>query len=50
MSRLAFGLPAPNKYEVDLSNEVLNIDFDQGTAKISEVKVGLQKKFQTFWV
>ena len=43
MSRLAFGLPAPNRYEVDLSNEVLNIDFGQGASKISEVKVGLQK-------
>ena len=37
------GLLAPNRYEVDLSNEVLNIDFSQGTAKISEVKVGLKK-------
>ena len=39
MSRFAFGLPAPNKYEVDLSNEVLYIDFGQEAAKISEVKV-----------
>ena len=30
--------------EIDLSNEVLNIDFSQGVAKISEVKVGVQKK------
>ena len=37
------GLCPPNKYEVDLSNEVLNIDFGQGTAKISEVKVGGKK-------
>ena len=34
----------PNKYEVDLSNEVLNIDFGQEAAKISEVKVGGRKK------
>ena len=27
----------------DLLNEVLNIDFGQGTAKISEVKVGIRK-------
>ena len=32
----------PNKHEVDLSIEVLNIDFGQGTAKISEVKVGVR--------
>ena len=36
----SLGLCSPNKYEVDLSNEVLNIDFGQGAAKISEVKVG----------
>ena len=35
----------PNKYEVDLSNEVLNIDFGQGAEKISEVKVGGLKKY-----
>ena len=34
------GLPAPDRYESDLSNEVLNIDFSQGAAKISKVKVG----------
>ena len=34
---------APNIYEIDLSNEVLNIDFGQETAKISEVKVGGKK-------
>ena len=32
-------------YEVDLSNEALNVDFGQRTAKISEVKVGGQKKY-----
>ena len=30
---------------MDLSNEVLNIDFGQGAAEISEVKVGGQKKY-----
>ena len=34
-----------NRYEMDLSNEVLNIDFGQGAAKISEVKVGRRKKY-----
>ena len=29
---------------LDLPNEVLNIDFGQGAAKISEVKVGGRKK------
>ena len=35
---------APNRYEVDLSNEVLNIHFGEGASKISEVKVGDRKK------
>ena len=30
---------------MDLSNEVLNIDFGLGAAKISEVKVGGQEKY-----
>ena len=30
----------PNRYGIDLSNEVLDIDFGQEAAKISEVKVG----------
>ena len=30
---------------VKLSNEILNTDFGQGVAKISEVKVGGQKKY-----
>ena len=34
------GLLAPNKYEIDLSNEALNIDFGQEATKISKVKVG----------
>ena len=33
------GLLAQKIYELDLSNEVVNIDFDQGAAKISKVKV-----------
>ena len=39
----SFGLWSLNRYEVDLSNVVLNIDFDQGAAKILEVKVGVWK-------
>ena len=31
---------SPNRYEIDLSYEILNIDFGQGSAKISEVKHG----------
>ena len=30
---------------MDLSKEVLNIDFGRGAAKVSEVKVGGQKKY-----
>ena len=41
MSCYDLGLLASNRYEIDLSNEVLNIDFGQGAAKISEVKVGV---------
>ena len=33
----------PKRYEIDLLFEVLNIDFGQGAAKVSEVKVGGQK-------
>ena len=39
MSRNGLEILAINRYEVDLSNEVLNIDFGQGAAKISKVKV-----------
>jgi len=39
------GLLAPRKYEIDLTNEVLNTDFGQGAAKISKVKVGGRKKY-----
>ena len=34
----------------DLSIEVLNIDFGQGAAKISEVKVGVRKKYLPTWL
>ena len=37
------GLLAKNRYESDLSNEVLYILVGQETAKISEVKVGGRK-------
>ena len=33
-----------NRYVLDLPNKILNIDIGQGAAKISEVKVGGQKK------
>ena len=38
MSCHGFGLLAPNRYEVDLSNELLKILCGQGAAKISKVK------------
>ena len=41
----SLGLQSPRRYEIELSYEVLNIDFGQGAAKISDVKVGGQKKF-----
>ena len=36
---------APNKYEIDLLNEALNIDFGPEAAKISKVKFGGRKKY-----
>ena len=45
MSFKSIGLWSQNRYEIDLSNEVLNIDFGQGDAKISKVKVDPQKNF-----
>ena len=47
MSRFAFWPPAPNRYEVDLSNEVLCTLVDQEAAKILEVEVGGRKKGST---
>ena len=44
MSCHGFGLLAPNRNEPDLSNKVLNIHFNQGASKISEIKVGGQIK------
>ena len=41
----ALGFLSPNRYEIDLSNEVLNIDFGQGAAKIPKVKVGVREKY-----
>ena len=38
--KLFLELLSPKKYEIDLSNEILNFDFGQGAAKISTVKVG----------
>ena len=35
----------PWAYKIDLSNEVLSIDFGQGAKKVSEVKVRGQKKY-----
>ena len=45
----SLGLLFSNRYVMDLSNEVLNIDFDKGAAKISEVKVGGLKKYLPTW-
>ena len=42
------GLLSPNKYESDLSNEVLCILLGQQAAKISEVKDGSRKKLPTW--
>ena len=38
------GFQSPNKYDSDLLNEILYILVDQEAAKLSEVKVGGQKK------
>ena len=37
------GLPSPNTYGMNFSNEELKINFGQAAAKISEVKVGGKK-------
>ena len=34
----------PKRFELDLSNNVLNIYFDQGASKISKFKIGGRKK------
>ena len=38
------GLQVPNRYELDLSNEVLKIQFGQGATKNIRGQVGGQKK------
>ena len=43
-SHHSLGLLAPNRYESDLSNEVLYILVSQEAAKMFEVKVGGPKK------
>ena len=45
MSFKSLRLWSPNRYEIDLSNEVLNIDFGQRDAKIPKLKVGVWKKY-----
>ena len=44
ISPIEIGLLWANRYEIDFSNQELNIDFCQGATKISEVKVGGWKK------
>ena len=39
------GLPSPNTYGMNFSNEELKINFGQAAAKISEVKVGGKKVY-----
>ena len=41
---ISLGFKSRNRYEMDLSYEVLKIDIGQGATEISEVKVGGQKK------
>ena len=41
----SLGLQSPNRYEIDLLNEVLNINFGQEAANIPDVKVGVRKKY-----
>ena len=45
----SLGLWSPNRYETDLLVNGLNIDFGQKAAKISEVKVGVRKKYLPTW-
>ena len=48
-SYYALELLAPNRYELDLSNEVLYIIVGQEGAKIIEIKVGGQKRIGDFF-
>ena len=43
----SFRLWSPNRYEIDLLNEVISIDFGQEDAKIPEVKV--LKPLELWW-
>ena len=45
LAKKKFGFLAPNSYVLDLLNEVLKIQFGQGAAKISEVKVRGRKNY-----
>ena len=45
VTAMDFYLQTNMLWNMDLSIEVLNIDFGQGAAKISEVKVGVGKKY-----
>ena len=46
MSCHVFWLLAPNRYEVDLSNEVLNFHFGQGASKYQRSKLEVEKNHQ----
>ena len=51
MSCHGLGLLASNRYEVDLSNEVLHALVGHEAAKMSEAKVGdLKKHCQLCWI
>ena len=46
----SLGLLAPNRYESDVLNEVLNVLIGQTVAKLKSCKVGDHKKSETVWV
>ena len=48
MSRHSLGLLSPNRWVMNLSNEVLDIDFDEGAAKMSGVKNSPGLEFGSF--
>ena len=41
---------ALNIYELDLLNEVLNIVLNPRATKLWAIKVGFEKKYETFWI
>ena len=47
MSCYGLGLLTPNRFVLDLLNEILNIDFGQRAAKVSKFKFGGRKKIST---